>query len=257
MVEGPGDTRHMLDVADRDGQGARSVVVGERRIPARRPGQGRRSAADAVHQHLRRAILDLDLPPGTALHEKRLTAEHGVSRTPVREALIRLAEEGLVEIFPQSGTFVGRIPAAALPEAVVVREALEAKALSLAIVRATAVDHAALAAIIARQEACAAADARAAFHRADEQFHEAIAAIAGHPGLWRMAEMAKTQIDRCRRLTLPVPGRMLTVIAEHRAILAAIETQDEAAAQAALAHHLNAVIPDAATLRHEHPGYFV
>ena len=229
--------------------------TGERRMPAHaRP---RPTAASAVFAELRRDILSLVLPPGTPLGEKALTERFGMSRTPVREALIRLADDSLVEIFPQSGTFVGRIPVDALPEAVIVRQALEAAALKVAIQRATREDFDRLAATIARQEAMARIDDREGFHAADEAFHELIAQIAGHPGLWRVVQPAKAQIDRCRRLTLPVPGRMALVIAEHQAILDACRARDSASAERALTDHLSAVLPDAAVIRKSFPDYFV
>lgn len=224
-------------------------------------GAGRRTirptAASQILGELRRMIMDATLPPGTPLQEKELTERFGVSRTPVREALIRLAEERLVDIFPQSGTFVGRIPFAALPEAVIIRKALEAAALDLAMTRAIAADFDELDRIIARQEAMAALHDNAAFHEADEAFHGAISALAGHPGIWRVAQQAKTQVDRCRRMTLPVPGRMQHVIAEHRAIVAAMRAGDCAGAKRALDAHLSVVLPDAEALRRQFPDYFL
>lgn len=216
----------------------------------------RPTAASQILGALRAAILDMSLPPGAPLAEKELTERFGVSRTPVREALIRLAEEKLVDIFPQSGTFVGRIPLSALPEAVIVRKALEAASLDLALARADAAAFADLERIIARQQAMAGLDDREGFHAADEAFHEMIAAIGGHPGIWRVAQQAKAQIDRCRRLTLPTPGRMQHVIAEHRDILAAMRAGDGPAARAALDRHLSAVLPDAEAIRSRHPDYF-
>jgi DNA-binding GntR family transcriptional regulator len=232
---------------------ARSRTERWLRVPAR----PRATAATSVLAELRRAILDLTLPPGSPLSDKALTERFGVSRTPIREALIRLAEEGLVEIFPQSGTFVGRIPIAALPEAVIVRQALESAAIGFVIARADEADYGRLSGIINRQEAFAQLDDREGFHASDEAFHEALATIAGHPGLWRVAQQAKAQIDRCRLLTLPVPGRMALVIGEHRAILEACRARDEKAAQAALRAHLSAVVPDAETIRKTYPDYFV
>lgn len=222
------------------------------RIVPQRP-----TAASHVLAHLRQAILAMDLKPGVALSEKDLTERFGVSRTPVREALIRLAEEKLVDIFPQSGTFVSRIPVAALPEAVIIRKALETAALDMALVAADGVGLLELERIIARQEAMAGLSDQDGFHAADEAFHESIASLAGHPGLWRVAQQAKTQIDRCRRLTLPEPGRMGQVISEHRAIVDAMRRRDAAAARAALDKHLSAVLPDAEVIRREHPEYFV
>jgi DNA-binding GntR family transcriptional regulator len=225
-------------------------------VEAPRVPLARVTAASSILSALRHDILSMALRPAEPLVDKVLTARFGVSRTPVREALMRLAEEGLVDIFPQSGTYVARIPFHGLPEAVVIRQALEGAAVGLAIERAEATDIAALEAVIARQEAMASLDDRDGFHAGDEAFHERIAQAAGHPGLWRLAQQAKIQIDRCRRLTLPVPGRMRHVIADHRTILDALRRRDTAAAQAAMTRHLNAVLPDAETVRAQYPHYF-
>ncbi len=226
-----------------------STTRGPQRIP-------RVTAASSIHAVLRGDILSMVLKPGEALPEKVLTERFRVSRTPVREALMRLGEEGLVDIFPQSGTYVGRIPLRALPEAVVIRQALEGAAVALAAERGDPADIAALEATIARQEAMAALDDRDGFHAADEAFHECMAQAAGHPGLWRLAQQAKHQIDRCRRLTLPAKGRMEHVIAQHRTIVSALERGDRAGASAAMQAHLAAVLPDAEAIRAEFPNYF-
>lgn len=214
------------------------------------------TSAVAIYRHLHGAILSNSLPPGTALQDKLLCAEFNVSRTPVREALIRLAEDGLVDIFPQSGTFVSRIKAAAIPEALDIRQALEAMAVGRAASLAAAADIARLDQILAQQTSLAQAGDTAAFHDADELFHETIGAIAGRPGIWTIVKQVKVQIDRTRRLTLPVPGRMIQVVAEHRLVRDAIATADTAGAQAAMAQHINVVIPDLARLRGQYPAYF-
>lgn len=216
----------------------------------------RATAASHILNQLRQQILSMELAPGAPLSEKELTERFGVSRTPLREALIRLAEERLVDVFPQSGTFVARIPHAALPEAVIVRKALEQAALGLALDRADAAGLAELGRVIDRQEAMARLDDRGGFHAADEAFHEAVAVLGGHPGIWRLAQQAKSQIDRCRMLTLPKPGRMDQVIAEHRAIVDAMRSGDRKAARTALDRHLSAVLPDAEEIRRAHPDYF-
>jgi DNA-binding GntR family transcriptional regulator len=211
------------------------------------------TAASAICAELRDEIVSLKVAPGAPLAEKELTDRFGVSRTPIREALIRLAEEGLVEVRPQAGTFVARIPLAAIPEAVVVRQALEGALVEFAAARG---DADALDKIIKRQEAFARLDDQAAFHEADEAFHEAIAVLSGHPGVWRTVRQAKLQIDRCRRLTLPALRRMRHVIAEHKVIAAAIRARDVAGARSAMQAHLQAVLPDARLLAASHPAYF-
>lgn len=217
---------------------------------------GRVTTAMAIFERLHAAIVALDLVPGTALQEKLIAEQFGVSRTPVREALIRLAEAGLVDIFPQSGTFVSRIPLSAIPEAVIVRQALECVTVEMAAAVAEPGDVARLDAILARQEAFAALGDTGAFHGTDEAFHEEIAAIARHPGIWRVVRQAKVQIDRARRLTLPAPGRMNQVIAEHRTVRDAIARHAAAAARAAMQQHLNAVIVDIQELVDSQPDYF-
>ncbi|AUX79715.1 GntR family transcriptional regulator [Sinorhizobium fredii] len=214
------------------------------------------TTAAAIYQQLHAAILSLDLPPGMPLQEKVLAEEFGVSRTPVREALLRLAEAGLVEIFPQSGTFVSRIPLSAIPEAVIIRKSLERTTVERAAQVAAAEDVARLDAIIARQRAHATLNDASLFYAEDEAFHEAISAIAGYPGIWTLIKTVKLQIDRARRLTLPVPGRMATVMEEHTAIRDAIAAQDVKRACEAMMLHLGAVIPDVTALRQHHPDYF-
>ena len=81
--------------------------------------------ADQIYEQLRRAIVRLDMAPGSAIAEKDICARFDVSRTPVREALQRLAEEDLVDIFPHSGTWVSRISFALAEEGFVLRRALE------------------------------------------------------------------------------------------------------------------------------------
>jgi len=217
----------------------------------------RATAASLVQDALRREILDMVLRPGMPLSEKDLTARFGMSRTPVREALIRLKEEGLVEIFPQAGTFVARIPAGAIPEAVFIRQALECATVAVLAGMAGRDEVARLDATIAALHEALEARDQERFHLADEDFHEALADIAGYPGAWKLAQAAKSQIDRCRRMTLPVPGRMAMVIREHLAIVDAIRRRDGPAAVAAMRQHLGTLLPDLVHLTASHPDYFV
>ena len=82
-----------------------------------------------VYDTIRRKVLTLELPPGAALSENELAAALGVSRTPVRESLILLAEEGLVQVFPQVGSFVARVDPDGVADAQFLREAVELAAL--------------------------------------------------------------------------------------------------------------------------------
>jgi DNA-binding GntR family transcriptional regulator len=148
------------------------------------------------------------------------------------------------------------VTVSAIPEAVVVRKALEGTTVERAAEIATPADIARLDAIIARQKAHSAVGNTSSFHEEDEAFHEAVAQIAGYPGIWTILKTVKVQIDRARRLTLPALGRMGSVVQEHVVIRDAIAAHDAPAARAAMLGHLSAVIPDVAELRSRYPDYF-
>lgn len=218
---------------------------------------GGATASAQVYQQLRAQIIALDIPPGAALSENDLASAFGVSRTPVREALLRLADEGLVEIVPKSGTTVSRIPYIQLGEAIVIRKALEEVAVREASLRATKSQFTGLWALIERQREAAKADDRDAFHAADEAFHAAIAEAAGYPGIWRLVNHMKVQVDRLRYLTLPEAGRMLRVTKEHAAVLTAMEKRDGNKAIAAMRGHLDGLEHSLPEIRRSNPDYFV
>src|SRR5712691_6075956 len=144
-------------------------------VIVRRGGRPRAAtAASKIYSDLRTELVSLQRRPGEVMSEAKIALSYGVSRTPVREAILKLADEGLVEIFPQSGIFVSRIPIAALPEAIIVRKALEETTAGMAANRATSSQILALHSILERQREANAAGDSDTFHRADEQFHATI-----------------------------------------------------------------------------------
>lgn len=214
------------------------------------------SASATIYRALRGQIIGLKRKPGEPISEKDIAQSQSVSRTPVREALLRLAAEGLVDTVAKSGTFVARIPISALPEAIVVRKALEQVTARAAAVHARRSQVTNLKAILERQREADAAGDRSAFHRADEAFHAAVAATAGYPGIWSLVQGVKTQIDRYRLLTLPQPGRMAQVIREHAAVVAAIERHDADKAAAAMESHLDGLRISMEDIQRMNPDFF-
>jgi DNA-binding GntR family transcriptional regulator len=215
------------------------------------------TAAASIHAVLRDDILSLRRVPGSQLSEKDIAASHGVSRTPVREALLRLAEEGLVDIVSKSGTYVSRIPIANLREAITLRRVLEQFAAREAVAQASRSQLIELRAIIARTHEAAEARDTEAFHRADEAFHEAVATAARHPGVWTLVKQVKLQVDRFRRLTLPLEGRMALVVVEHEAVLRAIEDRNADAAAEAMGSHIEGLPIGLDDIRRFNPDYFL
>ena len=158
--------------------------------------------------------------------------------------------------FPQSGIFVSRIPKAALPEAIIIRKALEATTAHLAAERATSSQILVLRSILERQREANAARDRDAFHQADEMFHAIIAEVAGYPGIWTLIQRVKVHVDRYRRLTLPQEGRIARTIAEHATILDAIEAHDPARARTAMDIHLERLLADISATQSINPEFF-
>jgi DNA-binding GntR family transcriptional regulator len=214
-------------------------------------------AATQIHATLRDEIVRMELKPLDILNEKLLGQRFGVSRTPVREALLRLTDEGLVEIYPQSGTFVSRIPRRALYEAILIRKALEATTVSLAIV---AMRDDRLQGLEANQKAlrqAAQSGDIAHFHQIDSEFHQLVADIAGYPGIWTVIAQVKVQIDRYRFITLPQQGRLDLVIAEHAAIIEGMRRRDDGAAVLAMSQHIGRMTEELQDIEHLDPALFI
>ena len=226
-------------------------------VVVRRNGRPRTAtAASRIYADLRAELVSLARRPGEPISEGDIASSYGVSRTPVREAILKLSDEGLVEIFPQSGINVSRIPIAALPEAIVIRRALEETTTRLTAELATPSQILALHSILERQREADAARDRDAFHQADELFHATIAEIAKYPGIWRLIQQVKVHVDRFRQLTLPQRGRMATVIAEHERILVAIEAHDADEAAIAMTKHIERLLGDIAGIKNLNPEFF-
>jgi DNA-binding GntR family transcriptional regulator len=230
--------------------------------PARRGGMVLRSSqrgatmASMVFRELRDEIVSMRRKPGEAIAEKQIAESYGVSRTPVREAVLRLADDGLVEVFPQSGTYVSRIPLYRLPEAIVIRKTLEEGTVRHAASRASAADIRALHANLELQERMRVSGDHEGFHQSDEAFHALLAEVSGYPGFWTVIQQVKVQVDRCRRLTLPEPGRLLKVIAEHTAVVEAIAAHDPERAVRSIAAHLDGLRTAVDAVSASHHEYF-
>ncbi len=214
------------------------------------------SASRQVYAALRDAIVAAELEPGQRISENDLTLRLGVSRTPIREALIRLRDERFVQIVPQFGTFVTRISTAAVEDAQFVREALECAAVRLAAVRASSDDIAALDGLVRRQEEVVARSDFERFAVLDDEFHAAMCELSGRGFAWEVAQRAKGHLSRVRRLSLPQPDYLAEMVAEHHVVLDALSRHAPDEAEAALRHHLRMVLSALPAIREQHPDYF-
>jgi DNA-binding GntR family transcriptional regulator len=214
-----------------------------------------RQAAPQVFDRLRELITSLALPPGSALSRTALAEQFGLSSTPIRDALMRLDEEGLVEVFPQHATVVSRIDVKLAQQAHFLRQALE-----LEIVRALALNHGPglvdeLNETIAQQQRCAKAGDFTEFMAADNDFHRQLYAAADKLALWALVQSRSGHIDRLRRLHLPSPGKAQDIVRHHKLIVKAIDASAPDAAQQHLRTHLSGTLAYLDKIRARHPEY--
>ena len=204
---------------------------------------------------LREAIISLELTPGTTLSRAEIAARFGVSQTPVRDALMRLDEEGLVEVFPQHATVVSPIDLNLAQQAHFLRRSLE-----LEIVRALALDPrpplvTKLKGIVAQQAAAAGAEDFETFSAMDRLFHETMYRAAGMHELWQLVRSRSGHIDRLRRLHLPTPGKAQEILEDHTLILDAIAAASPGEAQQNLRDHLSGTLAQVEEIRARYPAF--
>lgn len=211
-----------------------------------------------LYQRLRDMILRGTLPPGSRMSEVEIAQLSGTSRQPVREAFIKLAEQGLAEIRPQRGTFVTRISATAVLSARFVRESVEADIVAVlaeAVGEGAQVDLAPLFAALQDQHQAADAGDAARFVALDDDFHRLLADLAGKAPVWAILDDLKSQMNRVRHFSTRVSD-LARLTEQHRAVVDGIAAGDAPAATRAMRRHLRRILDDLPDLTAAHPDYF-
>jgi GntR family transcriptional regulator, rspAB operon transcriptional repressor len=215
-----------------------------------------RQAAPQVFEQLRERILNLELAPGTVLSRAELAELFGLSQTPIRDALILLGQEGLVDIFPQHATVVSRIDITSAEQAQFLRRAIEAEVVRTLAARPEPALIAALRSQLDLQTALMGSPAYQEFIAADRAFHRLMYQAAGVPGLYDLVRQRSGHLDRLRMLNLPTLGKQRAILEDHRRIVEGIAGGHPEAAQAALQEHLSGTLAQAEAIRRAHPAYF-
>lgn len=193
---------------------------------------------EQVFDHLREEILSGRLQPGQELNELGLSAELEVSRGPIREALSRLASEGLVKVTPRRGAVVSELTDEEFVEAYQVREALETLAIRLAVPRIEAEELDRLRALHGEMTQRIANDELTEFFDANAAFHQQIVDSSGNAKLGEHYRLLMAQMGRYLARSLTLRGTTNSSPPEHAAILAAIEARDPEEAARLLANHI-------------------
>ncbi len=195
-----------------------------------------------IYRFMRQDIVTCAIPPGSLLSEKEVSCRFDVSRQPVREAFIKLAEAGLVQILPQRGTFVRRISAQRVADGRFIREAVEVAVIRRAAVEASAEALALLEHNLQLQKMSAERQNSQDFLLLDDEFHRLIAQSINCELAWETVENIKATMDRVRFLTLSKVSPPDSLISQHNEIYQALRARDADAAEQALRRHLQEMI---------------
>lgn len=224
-------------------------------LPARAR-DGSKGGAGFVCEVLRAEIIALALAPGAVLSRQELQDRFGFSSTPIRDALMRLQEEGLVDIFPQHATVVSLIDIARARQGQFLRRSVEMELVRELALKPEPDLVEKLRSLIRQQSAFSDLNETAAFAAADQAFHRAMYEALGMGELWHLVRRQSGHIDRLRNLHLPRAGKMREILADHTAIIDAIAASQPEAAQEALRVHLSHSLEFVDKLRQSNPEYF-
>ncbi|WP_333620662.1 GntR family transcriptional regulator [Pantoea septica] len=195
-----------------------------------------------IYRYLRKDIVTCVIQPGSLLSEKEVSARFNVSRQPVREAFIKLAEAGLVQVLPQRGTFVRKISARRVSDGRFIRETVEVSVVRRAALEIEPVALMALEHNLQLQKMAADRHDSQAFLSLDDEFHRLIAESINCLLAWETVENIKAAMDRVRFLTLSEVSPPDSLIEQHEEILSALKNHDADAAEAAMRRHLQEMI---------------
>ncbi|GGG04418.1 GntR family transcriptional regulator [Paenibacillus abyssi] len=214
------------------------------------------SAREYAYQLLRDHIIRLKLKPGQPLSENELAAKLQISRTPVREALIRLSQEQLLEVLPQRGTYVSLIDLEQVEEARFVREQLEPAVVRLACGRFTADQRIQLESNLILFEKYVEEKDYSKLFDLDIRFHEILFTGSGKERTWAIVHSLNAHLSRIRMLSLASEYNWTTIIAQHREVVEAIKTKDADRGERVMREHVSLIVLDQEALIRAHPDYF-
>ena len=216
-----------------------------------------RNASAQVFDHLRERIISLDLKPGVQLQRDELAAYFDLSSTPVRDALTRLGEEGLVDIVPKQSTAVRAIDVESARQAHFLRLSLELEIVHMLAQAPSRQLVTTLENIVSQQALALSHRDFATFSQADQTFHRLMFAAAQAETLWHWMRRQSGQLDRLRGLHLPIKDKAANVLADHASIVAAIAGGDPKGAQLNIRKHLSGTLAQLDTIRAEHPDWLL
>ena len=220
-------------------------------------GKPNTSVADYVHKVIKENIINWNLKPGMKISEKEISEMLGVSRTPVRETFIKLANEKLLEILPQRGTIISQIDLNQVAEARFIRENLESAVMKIATEEFPESHIKFMEGNLQQQRYCVEEKDYRRFFELDEEFHKTIYFGCGKTRTWEVVQMLNTQYARIRMLSLMHEINYAQLLEQHNGILSSIKEKDTSLGQQVTVKHLKKLLIDQEALKNKYPDYFV
>lgn len=217
--------------------------------------RGKETAREYAFRTIKHNIISLELEPGSMISENELAAAIGVSRTPVREALIELVKLRIVEIYPQKGSFISLIDSEIVEEVRFIRLVLELTMVDLACDVATPEDIMLLEGNMNLHEFYIEHKVFSKQLQLDNKFHELLFSICNKKFTHELLEGMMAHFDRVRSLSLST-SKTNNVVADHRRLVEAIKNKDKVLAKEITENHLSRYVTDENDLKKEYPHYF-
>lgn len=214
------------------------------------------STRDFVYEALREAIVSLELPPGATISEKEISEELEVSRTPVREAFLRLTEDELLTVLPQRGSYISLIDLDHVEDARFLREQAEAGIIRLACESFSEAYILKLEKNVKYQKFARDNDDENELFILDKEFHRLIAEGAGKTRVWEVIQKMDTHSNRLRKLSLAMKLNWKKLVDQHEEMVAAIKAKNPDQAEQLMREHLALLIYDQKALKESYPDYF-
>lgn len=207
-----------------------------------------------LYENLRERILSLELRPGCVLSEAQLARDYGVSRTPIREALIRLSGEGLIDNGTGNRTMVSPIRYDAMMDSQFAREALETAIVHDVAQNMTDTVRKRLGDNLKRQKKAVEQGNPDRLYQLDDRMHQTLASFSRRPGIWSFVVERKVHTDRLRKLTL-YPDHLPNLLAQHKEIVDALNNEDPNGAAEAMRLHLRFIVEHYRELSQKFPEF--
>lgn len=214
------------------------------------------SARDYAYRTIRDNIVSLDLEPGEMVSEQEIAGQMGISRTPVREALLELSKSGLVETIPQRGSFISKIDYGIIEEVRFLRLIVEIAVCELACEHRTQEDISKLEELVSLQEFYIERNVSDKLLSLDNKFHNLLYEIANKNLIKTIVQDTTVHFDRVRRLSYDTV-KDTKIIGDHKELIIAMKKQDKELAKTVITKHLLRYKMDEELIRKEYPHYIV